>query len=263
MKELLLNKWNDLVFVWQFAVDDFKTKYAGSALGFLWAFLQPLITMLLYWFVFQLGFRAQPINDFPFILWLMAGLTPWFFLSDAVVNATACLVDYSYLVKKVLFHINILPLAKIISVFFVQIFLLLFVTFCYIISGYPPSVSYLQMPLYLIYMILLATGISYITATLYVFFKDVIQMVSIAIQVVFWLTPIVWPFENMPESARKILIYNPVYYVIAGFRNILVHRQWSCDGPGMVLYYWIINFLILGIGLRLFHKCKDHFADVL
>ena len=263
MRERVLNTWNDFVFVWQFAIDDFKTKYAGSALGFLWAFLQPLTTIVLYWFVFQLGFRAQPINDFPFILWLMVGLVPWFFFSDAVINATACLVDYSYLVKKVLFHINILPLAKIISVFLVQMFLLLFVTFCYIISGYAPSVCYIQLLLYWAYMILLATGISYITATLYVFFKDIIQIVPIVMQVVFWLTPIVWPFENMPESVRKILVYNPFYYIIAGFRNVFVYRQWSRDSLGMVLYYWIINFLILGIGLRLFHKCKDHFADVL
>ena len=143
----------DVAFVWQFALDDFKTKYAGSALGIVWAFLQPAITMVLYWFVFQLGFKSQPVDDFPFILWLMAGITPWFFISESIINATTCLVDYSYLVKKVLFNINILPFAKIISVFFVQVALILFVTVCYIIGGYWPDWHYFQLLLYLVYML--------------------------------------------------------------------------------------------------------------
>ena len=263
MKQLLKNILGDFAFVWQFALDDFKTKYAGSVLGALWAFLQPMITIVLYWFIFQLGFKSQPVDDFPFILWLMTGLVPWFFLSEAVVNATASLDDYSYLVKKILFHINILPLAKIISVLFVQFALIIFVLVCFFIGGYIPSPSYLQIPIYLVYMLILATGISYITATLYVFFKDVLQVVSIVTQIIFWLSPIVWPFENMPDAVRNILIFNPVYYVITGFRNAFVYRKWGGYGIGMTLYYWCVALLLLWGGLKLFNRCKDHFADVL
>lgn len=68
MKQFLKNIPGDIAFVWQFALDDFKTKYAGSVLGVLWAFLQPMVTIVLYWFVFQLGFKSQPVDNFPFIL---------------------------------------------------------------------------------------------------------------------------------------------------------------------------------------------------
>ena len=112
MKEIIKKIVTDMAFVWQFAIDDFKAKYAGSALGCMWAFLQPIITIVLYWFVFQLGFRSQPVEGFPFILWLMIGLIPWLFISEAVTNATTSMVEYSYLVKKVLFNINILPFTK-------------------------------------------------------------------------------------------------------------------------------------------------------
>ena len=263
MKQHLRNILRDAAFVGQFALDDFKTKYAGSVLGALWAFLQPMITIVLYWFIFQLGFKSQPVDDFPFILWLMAGLVPWFFLSDAVVNATASLADYSYLVKKVLFHIDILPLAKIMSVLFVQLALILFVFVCFIIGGHMPALSYLQVPIYLVYMLMLAAGGAYISATLYVFFKDILQIVSIVTQIIFWLSPIVWPFESMPEAVRKILIFNPVYYVVTGFRNALVYKQWGGCGLGMTIYYWGFAFVLLWIGLKLFHRCKNHFADVL
>lgn len=263
MKENIKSKINDLVFIWQFAMDDFRAKYAGSVLGGIWAFLQPIITIVLYWFIFQLGFKSQPVKDFPFILWLIAGLVPWFFISDAVSNATASMIEYSYLVKKVLFNINILPLAKIISSLLVHMVLIIFVMIIYICWGYFPDVYYLQIPIYLIYMTILISGIVYLTTTLYVFFKDVIQIVSIALQIVFWLTPIVWELDVMPGIARKVLVFNPVYYIISGYRNIFVYKQWFNENILMIFYYWVIAILLLVIGLRLFGKCKDHFADVL
>lgn len=158
-------------FIWQFAIDDFKMKYAGSGLGTLWAFLQPIITIVLYWFVFQIGFKSQPVENFPFILWLISGLVPWFFVSESVSNATGCMTEYSYLVKKVLFNIDILPFAKVISVLLVQLVLIVFTIILFAIGGYWPDLHYLQIPIYLLYMILLATGVSYFTATLYVFLK--------------------------------------------------------------------------------------------
>lgn len=263
MKENIKSKMNDVAFVWQFALDDFKVKYAGSVLGAAWAFLQPIVTIILYWFIFQLGFKSQPVKDFPFILWLLSGLAPWFFASEAISNATSCLIEYSYLVKKVLFNINILPLAKVISVLFVQIVLIIFTIVFYAFWGYFPDIYYLQIPIYLFYIVLLTSGIVYITATLYVFFKDVIQIVSIILQIIFWLTPIVWDFEIMPQVARKILIFNPLYYVVNGYRNIFIYKQGIGQSILMTAYYWGIVILLLIFGLKLFHKCKDHFADVL
>lgn len=254
---------DDAAFIRQFAIDDFKTKYAGSALGGLWAFLQPIITIILYWFVFQLGFKSQPVDDFPFILWLMIGLIPWFFISDAIVNATASLLDYSYLVKKVLFNINILPLAKVLSTFFVQLVLILFALVCFTVSGYPPRAGYLQVLIYLLYMFLLVVGISYTTATLYVFFKDTMQIISIVIQAVFWLTPIVWDIAAMPVPVQRALRFNPMYYCISGFRSAFIEKGWNHPGIGMTLYYWTLCLLVLLFGIRLFGRCKDHFADVL
>ena len=112
MNEQFKKKMHKASFIWQFAWDDFKAKYAGSALGAAWAFLQPVITIVLYWFVFQLGFKSAPVKDFPYILWLASGIVPWFFATEAITNATICFSEYSYLVKKVLFNINILPIVE-------------------------------------------------------------------------------------------------------------------------------------------------------
>lgn len=254
---------DDLVFIWQFAIDDFKLKYAGSALGGLWAFLQPMITIVLYWFVFQLGFRSQPVDDYPFILWLMSGLIPWFFISEAIINATSCLADYSYLVKKVLFNIEILPLAKALSVMFVQVILVLFTIICFCFWGYFPELCYIKLLVYVVYMFIIATAFGYITSTLFVFFKDTVQVVSILLQAAFWFTPIVYSIDSMPDFIQVVLKYNPVCYVIDGYRRVFVFRSWGASSVPMLLYYWIVAIALLILGKRLFNKCQKHFADVL
>ena len=222
-----------------------------------------MTTIILYWFVFQLGFKSQPVENYPFILWLMAGLVPWFFISEAVMNATSCLLDYSYLVKKVLFNIEILPIVKVLSVLFVQFGLIGFAIISFSIGGYFPGFCYIKLIVYVIYMTILAIAIGYITATLFVFFKDTVQIVSIVTNIIFWVTPIVYSIESMPVKVQSFLRFNPVYYVIMGFRNVLVFRKWIWASWPMVVYYWGILFILLFFGVKLFYKCRKHFADVL
>lgn len=254
---------NTLAFIWQFSRDDFKNKYAGSLLGAIWAFVQPLMTVIIYWFIFQVGFRSQPVEGFPFILWLVSGLTSWFFFSEAIVNATSSMVEYSYLVKKVLFNINILPLVKICSVLFVQLFLLAFNLTLFAFYGYYPDIYLFQIIYYLIYMIILTLGISYLTAALYVFFKDLIQIVSILMQIVFWTTPFVWDLAIMPDSAQAIIRHMPMYYVVSGYRDTFINKIWFWERPEDGIYYWLVALLLLYIGVSVFHRLKIHFADVL
>ena len=259
MKKLLI----DCGFLIQFAVDDFKGKYAGSFLGITWAFLQPLSTILVYWFVFQLGFRSQPVENVPFILWLISGLIPWFFINEAIIGGTASLVEYSYLVKKVLFNINILPLAKITSTFFVQIFLILVTALAMLVFGFYPNVYYLEVFFYAVYTVLLVTAISYFTSAVYVFFKDVLQMVSIILQLIFWLTPMVWDISIMPDYVQKIVKLNPIYYVVFGYRNAFIYQKPLFSEGWLEVYYWVILAILMAVGVGLFKKVKPHFADVL
>lgn len=114
------------------AKNDFKTRYAGSYLGIVWAFIQPVITILVYWFVFSVGFRSGTGDlGVPFVLYLVAGIVPWFFFQDALMGGTNSLLEYNYLVKKVVFNISVLPVVKIISAMFVHAFFVLFTIILY------------------------------------------------------------------------------------------------------------------------------------
>ena len=120
----IIKEWiNSRKLIFELAKNDFGMKFAGSFFGILWAFVQPVVTVLLYVFVFQIAFKAGPTSDgFPYVLWLIAGLCPWLFFNEALVSASNCFLDYSYLVKKVVFPISVLPAIKIISALFIHAF---------------------------------------------------------------------------------------------------------------------------------------------
>ena len=131
--------------VMKLAKNDFKTRYAGSYFGTIWAFVQPVVTILVYWFVFSVGFRSNTDElGIPFVLYLVAGIVPWFFFSDALSGGTNALIEYNYLVKKVVFNISVLPVVKIISALFVHGFFVILAIILYMSNGRFPDMYYLQ-----------------------------------------------------------------------------------------------------------------------
>lgn len=245
------------------AVNDFKTKYAGSYFGILWAFVQPVITILTFWFVFQVGFRSAPVQDYPFILWFISGIIPWFFFSDATMNAMYSLVEYNYLVKKIVFKVSILPLVKVISSLFVHIFFCVFIFVAFAVSGYMPSIYNIQILYYLICLFVLAVSTSFITSSIIIFFKDFGQIVSIVLQVGMWFTPIMWAYKMIPQKYDIIFKLNPMFYIVEGYRDSFITKVWFFEKPNMTLFFWIITTVLFIVGANLFKKLKPHFSDVL
>ena len=205
--------------IWSLAKNDFKTKYAGSYLGIVWAFIQPVVTVLVYWFVFGVVRQGSP-KAVPFVLWLITGLVPWFFFQEALTQGTGCLMEYSYLVKKIVFNINVLPVIKIISSLFVHLFFAAFTLFLFCCYGYFPDIYALQLLYYSICVFMLTLALSYTTCAVTVFFRDLKQIIAIGLQVGIWMTPIMWDFVDMninPYSRiARLLKINPMYYIVAG-----------------------------------------------
>ena len=262
---LMGNMLENRKLVWNLAKNDFKTKYAGSALGIVWAFVQPLVTILVYWMVFQFGLRSSsPVEGVPFIVWLIAGMIPWMFFNEAMMNATACFIEYSYLVKKVVFKISILPLVKIISSFFVHVVFIGFLTIICVLYGTLTGPEVLQVFYYMICMIVLVVGISFVTSAFNVFFKDFGQIISIIMQVTMWATPILWPSTIVPQKYQFIIKLNPVYYFVDGYRDAFTcNGVWFWDKGLQTFLFWGISIAAFAIGIITFKRMKPHFADVL
>lgn len=245
--------------------NDFKTKYAGSYLGIIWAFIQPVVTVLVYWFVFQVGLRSGGVGEVPFVLWMIAGLVPWFFFSDTLNAGTNALIEYSYLVKKVVFKISILPIVKEISALYVHLFFVAFTVGLYACYGYFPDLYTLQVLYYTFCMFVLALGICYATCAIVIFFRDLTQIINIVLQVGVWVTPIMWNIDtmNVPKLIVTILKANPMFYIVAGYRDSLINKVWFFEHFNMTIYFWFITVLLFGIGTIIFKRLKVHFADVL
>ena len=250
------------------AKNDFKTRYAGSYFGTFWAFVQPVVTILVYWFVFSVGFRSNTDElGVPFVLYLVAGIVPWFFFSDALSGGTNSLLEYNYLVKKVVFNISVLPVVKIISALFVHAFFVVFSLVLCSLYGYTPSLATLQIFYYSLCTFMFTLGLVYATSAIVVFFRDLTQIISIFLQVGVWLTPIMWIVENTPLQGHpiimKILKLNPMYYIVSGYRDTFLMKTWFWEHAGWTIYFWVFTILCFVFGGWVFKRLRIHFADVL
>ena len=246
------------------AKNDFKTKYAGSYLGIVWAFIQPIVTILVYWFVFSVGLKAGTVSDYPFALYLVSGIIPWFFFQDALNGGTNALIEYNYLVKKVVFKISILPIVKIISALFVHVFFVAFALLLCACYGYTPSLYTLQI-IYSVCTFLFVLGLVYATSAIVIFFRDLAQIIGIFLQVGVWLTPIMWDIDMLSSHPWLIKLFklNPMYYVVTGYRDSMLGHVGIWNHVSWTIYFWVVTILLFGLGSVIFKRLKPHFADVL
>ena len=250
------------------SVNDFKKRYAGSYYGIFWALLQPVVTVLMYYFVFDRIMHARASLaasdiEVPYVLFLTAGLVPWFFFQEALMNGTTSLLEYNYLVKKVLFKISILPLIKVIAAMFIHVFFLVLAIAVAAIYGYYPSVYTLQILYYMFCEFLLVLGLSYTTCAVAVFFRDIMQILTIILQLGTWATPILWDIGALDDSIKWIVKLNPMTYIVEGYRMSIYGNEWFWQHFYSSTYFWIFSVAVFLIGSLVFKKSKIHFADVL
>ena len=253
--------------IWDLAKADFKKRFVGSYFGMVWMFVQPLVTVLIYFFIFQLGFKSvPPVPGVPYVLWLVPGIVPWFFYSEALNCITGCLQEYSYLVKKVVFQVEILPVIKLISCLLVHGFFLLIMLIMALCFGKLPMATWIQILYYSFAASMLALAFGYLTSAIDVFFKDMAQIVSICLQFGMWLSPIMYQ-ETMFSADYPwivtVLKLNPFYYIVAGYRDSILTGNWFWERPTLTVYFWVVTLVIGFAGLKVFKRLRPHFSDVL
>ena len=249
--------------IFELAKNDFSGKYSGNVLGIFWAFVQPLITIFIYIFVFQFAFRAvNDINGYPYSLWLIAGIIPWLFFNEAILSAANVFVEYSYLVKKVVFDIDILPYVKIMSSFFVHLFFIVIALAIFVLSGKTISWSFLQIIYYLFCLVCLILSLSFLFSTIVVFFRDFSQIINIVLQIMIWMTPIMWNYDDLAYRWKEVFKINPMFYIVRGYRSCFMAGDYFWQSS-LTIWFWLFVVLSGLIGYRFYKKMKPHFPDVL
>lgn len=259
---------NNRTLIMRLAKNDFKNRFAGSYLGAVWAFVQPVVTVFMYYIVFDKIFQSRseamagemPI---PYVLFLTAGLVPWFFFNEGIMNGVLALIQYNYLVKKVVFNIDVLPVIKVVAAGFIHLFFILVLLIVGCIYRYFPGLYTLQLVYYCFCLFTLILAFSYLNAAVVVFFKDLQQILAIGLQIGMWATPVLWNIGKLPAVWQTILRINPMCYIIEGYRDSVCGSGYFFDKPWYTLYFWCFTLVFMWIGRKVFLKLKVHFADVL
>ena len=244
---------------------DLQKTYRGAALGWAWAIIKPAVTIFVYWFAFTIGLRAgKDVNGYPYFLWLISGVIPWFYMSEMITGGTDCIRRYSYLVTKMKFPVSTIPTFVNISKFIIHLMLIYITIVIFRIFGYTPDIYLLQIPFYMLLTFIFFNVWGLFSAPLAVISKDYSNLVKSFITAVFWLSGIMWnPATVRNRILKKILKLNPVTYLVTGYRNCFINKVWFWESPKTLACFIIIT-LILGIlAIRVYKRLRKEIPDVL
>jgi ABC-type polysaccharide/polyol phosphate export permease len=249
--------------IWQLTVHDLRSRYAATLAGSIWAVINPMVVILVFWFVSAYGLRLTFETGPPFFLVLFCGLIPWMTFSEALMSGAGAVLNHQYLVKRTAFPLEILPIVSLASALIVHGCLVVLLIIILLVSGVHPTLHFLQAIYFLIAMSAFIAGLAWLFAALNVFNRDVSQALGATMTIWFWITPIVWPVQNVSGSALWLIQLNPVFYVVEGYRNAFLYSRplsalWPLD-----LYFWGVTASLFLLGAAVFQRLKPHFADVL
>lgn len=252
--------------IFKLAKADLIKTYRGAALGWAWAIIKPAVTIFVYWFTFEIGLRAgKDVNGFPFFLWLIAGVIPWFYMSDMITGGTECIRKYSYLVTKMKFPVSTIPTFFSISKFIVHLALLVIMIIIFALMGYPPDVYLLQLPIYMLLMFVFFTAFSLFASLLACMSKDFSNLVKSLVTAVFWLSGIIWNINTIKDIPwlNVILKLNPVTYIVEGYRNCFIHKTWIWENPKTLIAFLVITALLIIVAVWVYRRIRKEIPDVL
>ncbi len=261
---ILATLYANRALIWRLSLAEVRERYASTVFGSLWAVLQPAILIMVFWFVFAYGLRlTSPAAEVPFFLLLIVGLGVWFCFSDAVQGGTNAVTQRAYLVKKIAFPLEILPVVPVVSALLVHAVMLMLILVILAVNDIYPTWKALSVLYYAAALVVFSSALAYLLSALNVFHRDVGQTAGVMLQLWFWLTPIIWSPDMFSGTARRVLEMNPMYYIVVGYREALLHGYASTLTWQAAATFWIITGLTLGTGVMLFRRLQPDFADVL
>jgi len=244
------------------AVRDLKSKYIGTLGGIFWIFATPLATVIIFYFVFAVGFKATGPREVPFIIWFVCGLVPWLFFNGSLIAITNSIVGNMPLVKKTIFPTEILAFTYLLSESFIHLIFFLILCVMLFMFQIKFEISRFLFVYYFVCMVALLLGLGWVLSALQIFYRDIAQGLGIFLNLLFWATPIVWSADILPLEYARWVTYNPISYIVEGYRDALVFSQVRLPDLYTTIYYWVFTLTFLFVGNYLFRKLKTEFADV-
>ena len=255
-----MTNWVNLVKY--FLIKDIKSRYAGSGLGMFWTIMMPVFQILLYWVVFSTVMRVKPHSNaqIPYVLFLLSTYFFWLAISEGIARSGMTIIENAELVKKVPFPIIILPISITLSCYLQSMVGVIFFILVFTFSGLSHLSMFMIVPV-LILQLIFSVGAGMLLAAIIPYLRDLQQITGYVLQGMFFLSPILYSLEAIPETLRVLTYLNPVTLYVESYHKIILERTL----PG--LWYWgamaFCSGLFLFLGIKVFTKLNDGFADIL
>jgi lipopolysaccharide transport system permease protein len=243
-------------------VRELKARYRGSVLGFFWSFINPLLLLLIYSFVFTVvlpGTRPPQLE--PYALFMFCGILPWTWFSSSLLESSNVLIAGGNLIKKVLFPAEVLPIVTVLAGlahFCLGLPILAGFLIYYRVPVYPTDL--LWFPVIVLVQLVLTLGIALLVAALTVHFRDVRDLLANLLTLWFFATPIIYPIAQAPEGVRRLLYLNPFTHLVIAYQEVLFKQGPFTEGARL-LAVGAASILVCLFGYFVFNRLRDTFAE--
>ena len=265
LAEPFVNFWQHRSLIMQLVKREVLGRYRGSFFGLLWSFVNPVLMLTVYTFVFSVVFQARwgvaSSSRFEFALVLFAGLIVFNLFAECVSAAPGLILGNVNYVKKVVFPLEILPWVSLGSALFHACISLAVLLAALVLAGMQVSATTLLLPAVIAPLLLLIIGAAWLLASVGVFVRDIGQVVSMALTVLMFMSPIFYPASALPEGVRNWLFLNPLTFIIEQTRDVLIWGKLP-DWPGLTAYA-ACELSFTWAGFFWFQKTRKGFADVI
>lgn len=242
---------------------DFKQRFAGSAAGWLWGVVHPLVLLASWTFVFQVCLKTptqSPLTE-NYTIFLFCGFLPWLLFQETVQRSAGALLDHANLITKTMFPSEVVPVSIFLSALINHVIAIGLVTIAVAIWDKGISPMMLFLPVYILLNGLFAIGLGWIISSLNVYLRDTAQVVQVALTLWFWLTPIFITREIVPARFRFLVDWNPLSYIVNAYRHLILDVELpNFQELAVVTFFAVATFVIGGL---FFRHLKRGFADVL
>lgn len=258
--------WKGRELLSQLVRRNIEIRYKGTMMGFIWMLVTPLVMLAVYTFVFGVVFKARwgaGLGDSKaaFALIMFCGMAVFNIFSESVNGSVGIVAGNPNYVKKVVFPLQLLPVSSVLSACFFGLIWIGILLLGIVIFFHKICLAAVCLPLIFIPLILFSCGLAWFVASLGVFIRDLAHLIGIVLQVLYFMTPIFYSLEMVPESVRGVLLLNPLTPIVQSARQVLIYNQWpDWQGLGIVT---LLSMVMFQLGYAWFMKTKRGFADVL
>lgn len=255
--------WQNRYRLWRLSAYDVKVRNSGTLFGFLWNFLNPALQIFVYWFVFAIGLRSSaPKEGYSYLIWMIFGIMPWFFINNAIMGSITSIVGFRGVLKRMKFPVSIVPAKAVLSAFIEHLWAMLVVIALFFACGYRIGVYAVNLIYFMVCALVFLFGFGLLSSAINVVFRDFQKIMNSVLRLLFYLSPVVWSQDSLPEHLQFALRLNPIAYIIEGYRESFLYNHSLMFHGKQAVYFWCITILLLLIGAATHEKLCKQFMDV-